>query len=59
MDELRERVFEMIDHVNTHIYDVRKATATDTIEAIWDEFPECTLTMDQLDYYLVEWENQH
>ncbi len=59
MDELQARVFEMIGHVNTHIYDVRKATATDTIEAIWDEFPECTLTMDQLDYYLVEWENQH
>lgn len=59
MDELRERAFEMIDHVNRHIYDVRKATATDTIEAIQEQFPECKLTMDQLDYYLVEWENQH
>lgn len=59
MDEMQARVFKMIDHVNIHIHDVRKATATDTIEAIQEEFPECTLTMDQLDYYLVEWENQH
>lgn len=57
MDELQARVFEMIDHVNAHIYDVRKVTATETIEAIQEQFPDCPLTMDQLDYYLVEWQH--
>lgn len=56
---LREKVFEVITHIHDCHFDVRTATAGDTIAAIRDEWKTCPLTMDQLDYYLAEWESQN
>jgi hypothetical protein len=56
---LREKVFEVITHIHDCHFDVRTATAGDTIAAIRDEWKTCPLTMDQLDYYLTEWETQN
>lgn len=56
---LREKVFATIMHIDDCHFDVRTATAGDTIAAIRDEWKDCPLTMDQLDYYLTEWETQN
>jgi uncharacterized protein YqgV (UPF0045/DUF77 family) len=56
---LREKVFAVITHLHDYHLDVRTTPATEVIEAIWDEWKDCPLTMNQLDYYLVEWESQN
>lgn len=56
---LREKVLEVITHIHDCHFDVRTAMAGDTIAAIRDEWKDCPLTMDQLDYYLTEWETQN
>lgn len=53
-----DKVMAMITHVDTHILDVRMATATDIIEAIREQFT-CDLTDNQLDYYILEWQNKY
>ena len=56
---LREKVFATITRIHDYHFDVRMATAGDTITAIRGEWKDCQLTMDQLDYYLAEWETQN